>query len=103
MSQVNTNSKRKINENVMENIEILAKLSIHGNEREKIMSEMEKILSYVHKLNEIDTNNVEPLINVIPFTNVFREDDVKSSLDVEDVLENAPHKKDNQFVVPKTI
>lgn len=94
---------KKIDEKTMDNVEILAKLALTSDEREKAMAEMEKILLYVDKLNELDTSNVEPLVHVMPQVNVFREDEITNSDGVEATLMNAPKKKENQFMVPKTV
>ena len=68
--------ERKIDNNMMNRIENLSKLSLTEEERAKAMKEMDKILEYVSKLNEIDTDGVEPLVNVLPINNVLREDEV---------------------------
>jgi aspartyl-tRNA(Asn)/glutamyl-tRNA(Gln) amidotransferase subunit C len=57
----------------------------------------------MEKLNELDTSNVEPLAQVIPLTNVFREDVVKPSQPVSEIVKNAPSKTDKFFKVPKVI
>ena len=69
-------SERKIDEATMDNVEILAKLALTPQERQKAMDEMEKILTYVEKLNELDTDQAEPLVHILPDVNVFREDEV---------------------------
>ena len=99
----NEKDLKKIDESTMENIEILSKLSLSENERESAISELEKILSYVDKLGELDTSDVEPLIQVTPVENVFREDEVSNGDGVIDTLANAPLAKENMFVVPKTV
>lgn len=99
----NEKNLKKIDESTMENLEILSKLSLSENERESAISEMEKILSYVDKLGELDTSNVEPLIQVMPVENVLREDEVSNGDGVIDTLANAMLAKENMFVVPKTV
>ena len=96
--------ERKIDNNMMNRIENLSKLSLTEEERAKAMKEMDKILEYVSKLNEIDTDGVEPLVNVLPISNVLREDEVVINEDaVEKTIANGPAIKDNMFVVPKTV
>ena len=64
----------------------------------------DKILEYVSKLNEVDTDGVEPLVNVLPISNVLREDEVVTDENaVEKTIANGPVTKDNMFVVPKTV
>jgi aspartyl-tRNA(Asn)/glutamyl-tRNA(Gln) amidotransferase subunit C len=81
----------------------LARLRFTDNEIEKMAKELNTILDYVHKLDELDTNKVEPLNHVIDLQNVFREDEVKPSTDVNEILKNAPSKTEQFFRVPKVI
>ena len=62
-----------------------------------------KMLDYIDKLNELDTEGVEPMSHVFPVNNVFREDVVTNGDGSADTLANAPVKKDGGFKVPKTI
>lgn len=95
---------KKINNNMMNRIENLSKLSLTEEERVKAMNEMDKILEYVGKLNEVDTDGVEPLVNVLPISNVLREDEVVTEEKaVEKTIANGPMTKDNMIVVPKTV
>ena len=96
-------SERKIDEATMDNVEILAKLAVTPQERQKAMDEMEKILTYVEKLNELDTDGIEPMSHVFPVKNVFREDVVTNGDGSAETLANAPLEKDQSFKVPKTI
>lgn len=93
----------KISEEVMANTELLAKLALTEEEREKSKQEMEKILGYVDKLNELDTEGVEPLVSLFPVENVFREDKVTNGDMREELTGIAPKKKDGQYQVPKTV
>lgn len=97
-------AEKKIDNNMMNRIENLSKLSLTDEERSKAINEMEKILEYVGKLNEVVTDGVEPLVNVLPITNVLRDDEVVAEKDaVERTIANGPSTKDNMFVVPKTV
>src|SRR5699024_6279062 len=98
-----TMSTQRIDDTVMENIEILAKLSMSEDEREEMRTELEKILDYVEKLNELDTENVEAASHIFPLENVFREDEVTNGDAQEEMLANAPVKKEGQYQVPKTV
>jgi len=93
----------KIDDKVMENVEILAKLELTAKEREKAKIEMEKILTYVEKLGELDTDDTEPLVHILPQVNVFREDCVTNGDGQEAALTNAPRSKNGQYQVPKTV
>ena len=87
----------------MANTELLAKLALTDEEREKSRQEMEKILGYVDKLNELGTEGVEPLISLFPVENVFREDKVVNGDMRDELVDLAPRKKDGQYLVPKTV
>ena len=87
----------------MQNVEILAQMQLTASEREEVQVEMEKILSYVEKLNELDTSEVEALVHVLTETNVFREDCVTNGNGQEAVMANAPKQKNGQYQVPKTV
>ena len=82
---------------------ILAKLELSDAEKEAAKKDMESMLDYIDKLNELDTSNVEPMSHVFPVQNVFREDVVENGDGGEDTLANAPERRDRAFVVPKTV
>ena len=81
----------------------LARLSLLPAEIELFTRQLNDILAYVEKLQELDTAGVEPLAHVIPVFNVFREDVVKDGLDREAALSNAPAREEGAFVVPRII
>lgn len=87
----------------VEKIAELAKLKFSDEELENFTPQMNEILSYMDKLNELDTENVKPLSHPVEQINVFREDELKSSVSTEEALKNAPDKTDNHFKVPKVI
>ncbi|MBS4034294.1 MAG: Asp-tRNA(Asn)/Glu-tRNA(Gln) amidotransferase subunit GatC [Ignavibacterium sp.] len=87
----------------VEKIAELARLKFDENELNDFTIEMNKILSYVEKLNELNTDNVEPLSHPNEASNVFREDILKPSVSTEEALKNAPDKDDKFFKVPKVI
>ena len=64
---------------------------------------MSRMLDYIDRLNELDTSEVEPMSHIFPVNNVFREDVVENGDDRENMLANAPQKKDGAYMVPKTI
>lgn len=95
---------KKIDDIMMNRIENLSKLSLTDEERVKAMDEMEKLINYVDKISELNTDGVEPLVNVLPISNVLREDEVVINDDAVDrTIANGPAIKDNMFVVPKTV
>lgn len=92
-----------VNKQDVEKIAELARLIFSEEELENFTPQMNKILSYMDKLNELDTDNVEPLSHPVEQTNVFREDELRPSISTEDALKNAPFKDENHFKVPKVI
>ena len=95
-------AKQIIDDTVMENVEILAKLALTEEERKKAKEKMQEMLDYVDKLNELDTDGIEPLSHTFSMGNVFREDVVTNGDDRENILKNAPDEKNGMFNVPKT-
>ncbi len=81
----------------------LAKLKIKDSELDEYVNHLNKILEYVDKLNELDTDKVEPLAYPVEGNNVFREDIVKQSVSTEEALKNSPQRDDKFFKVPKVI
>ncbi len=86
-----------------EHIAKLARLSVTEEETVKYTEQLNSILQYVEKLNELETDNVEPLSYPIENTNVFREDIPVKSIETEAGLRNAPKKSQSHFKVPKVI
>lgn len=87
----------------VEKIAELARLKFSEQELESFTHQMNEILSYMDKLNELDTENVKTLSHPVEQTNVFREDELKSSITTEEALKNAPAKDEHHFKVPKVI
>lgn len=93
----------KITDEMMEYVGILAKLELSPEEKEQAKKDMDKMLAYIDMLNELDTENVKPLTHAFSVQNVFREDIVETGDSREEILANAPAKKDGSFKVPKTV
>ncbi len=87
----------------IDHIAHLARLSLSDTERVLFGEQLESILSYMDKLNELDTKDIEPTSHVIAILNVTREDVGKPSLGREDALVNAPDKTEKFYRVPKII
>lgn len=92
-----------ISDETMEYVGILAKLELSQEERERARKDMEEMLDYIDKLNELDTSGVEPMSHVFPVDNVFREDVVTNGDDRENMLKNAPEVLEGSYQVPKTV
>ena len=87
----------------IEHLARLARLSVSDNEKILFANQIDSILNYMDKLNELDTGKVGPTAHVISLSNVVREDLLIDSLDREDALMNAPDKTDKFYRVPKII
>ena len=81
----------------------LARLEITDRETEKFTAQLNDILGYIDKLNELDTAGVQPMSHAIAVTNAFREDNVLESLGTQKALANAPDARGEFFRVPKVI
>ncbi len=90
-------------DNTIEYVSALAKLELSVQEKEKAKAELSKILGFMEKMNELDTETMEPMSHAFPMKNVFREDVVTNGNDRDNLLSNAPVKKDGAFMVPKTV
>lgn len=93
----------RIDDEMIEYVGILAKLSLSGEEKEKAKKDMEEMLDYIDTLNELDTGGVEPMSHTFPVYNVFREDVVTNGDEREKMQANAPKLKNGGFVVPRTV
>jgi aspartyl-tRNA(Asn)/glutamyl-tRNA(Gln) amidotransferase subunit C len=93
----------KIDKSEVERIAHLARLQLTPEEITRMENEMNRILEYVAKLEELDTSNIPPMHHVFEVSNFFREDVVQSSLPKEQVLANAPDLKDGLFRIPGAI
>lgn len=92
-----------ISDETIEYVGILSKLELSGEELEQAKKDMGRMLDYIDKLNELDTEGVEPMSHVFPVQNVFREDEVTGFDQREQMLQNAPAQKDDMFVVPNVM
>jgi aspartyl-tRNA(Asn)/glutamyl-tRNA(Gln) amidotransferase subunit C len=81
----------------------LARLELAPEEAVAMAGQLDRILSYVDKLNELDTSAVVPTTHAISITNAFRDDDLVESLGQEKALANAPRQNGEAFIVPKII
>ncbi len=88
-----------IEEGAVERIAHLARLKLEEEERSAFTEQLAQILEYAEKLNELPTDDVEPMAHILPLKNVMREDEVKPSMEREEVL--APGEK--YFRVPRIL
>lgn len=93
----------KVTDDIVKHIAHLARLDFKGEELDAIKGDMEKIIDFVDKLSEIDTENVEPLIFMNEKVNVLREDVPNQTLTKENALANAPKSDSDYFRIPKVL
>ena len=92
-----------IDKQTIDKVADLARIEIEDKEVDTLIADMNKILTFMEKLNELDTTGVEPLIYMNPEKNVWREDIEKHEISVEDGLKNAAKHNESFFLVPKII
>ena len=91
-----------ITDETIDYVGILAKLELSAEEKEQAKKDLAEMLDYIAQLNDLDTTGVEPMSHVFPVNNVFREDEVTNGDDRDNILLNAPQKKEGTYMVPKT-
>lgn len=102
-TKLNEKLKHRISDETIEYVGILSKLELSDEEKERAKKDMGEMLDYIDKLNELDTEGVEPMTHVFPLDNVFREDVVTNTDGSKVAMANAPEQKNGGFKVPKTI
>ena len=93
----------EINNKLIQDIAKLSKLKFDDSAEEKMKADLEKMIAFVDKLNEIDTEGIDPLIYMSDEVNVLREDKVTEETSQEDALKNAPEKDSDYFKVPTVL
>jgi aspartyl-tRNA(Asn)/glutamyl-tRNA(Gln) amidotransferase subunit C len=93
----------KIFEKDVEYIAHLSRLEVNPEEKRRIADQLGKILDYMAKLNELDTEDTEPTSHVLPIRNVFREDEAINPFAGVDLMANAPKKNMGHYQVPKIL
>ena len=93
----------KISKHEVENVARLARLQLQAEEVERMTKQLDTILAYVEKLNELETTDIEPTSHPHDKVNAFREDEVRPSLPHDLALANAPADNGESFIVPRVI
>jgi len=93
----------KIDKNTVDKIAHLARLKLSENQSETMKGKMEQILSWMEKLNELDTTGVQPLSHMSAELNHLRPDEIGAPFPKESALKNAPSKDSDFFRVPRVI
>ena len=93
----------QITDQLIDKVAKLGKLTFEGQDREEIKSDFQRILNFVDKLREVDTEGVEPLIHITQEHTHLREDQPQLTLPKEEALRNAPKADGDFFLVPKVV
>ncbi|MFZ1372130.1 MAG: Asp-tRNA(Asn)/Glu-tRNA(Gln) amidotransferase subunit GatC [Ferruginibacter sp.] len=93
----------EVNDALVDKLAQLARLRFDAVEKEAIRNDLQKMIRFVEKLNELDTNGVMPLLHMSDRVNVLREDEVTGSITTEQGLQNAYNHDHAFFKVPKVI
>jgi aspartyl-tRNA(Asn)/glutamyl-tRNA(Gln) amidotransferase subunit C len=93
----------KVTDEIVDHIAHLARLEFEGEKKNAIREDLERIINFMEKLQEVDTENVEPLIFMSDEVNRLRADEVEPMLSQEEVLRNAPKKDSDYFRIPKVL
>ena len=96
-------SSKKIDTKTVDQVAHLARLEFDEQAKAEIISDMNNMLAFVDKLNELNTDNIEPLVYMTDEVNVLREDEVKVEMTQKEALMNAPKKDSDYFKVPKVV
>jgi aspartyl-tRNA(Asn)/glutamyl-tRNA(Gln) amidotransferase subunit C len=93
----------EVNEELINNLAQLSKLEFNDEEKNEIKNDLQKMIAFIDKLNELDTTGVEPLLHMSENVNMLREDEVKGSISTKEALKNSPLHNEHFFKVPKVI
>ena len=93
----------EVNNKLIQDLSRLAKLKFDEQAAKKMKNDLDKIIGFVDKLSEIDTEGVEPLIHLSEEVNVLRVDETKHEVSQENALKNAPEKDSDYFKVPTVL
>lgn len=92
-----------VDEKLIDDLAHLARLEFKQDEKVRIQNDLNRMIGFLNKLNELDTSNVEPLIYMSDERNLLRDDVAETGLSQKDALKNAPKKDSDYFKVPKVI
>jgi aspartyl-tRNA(Asn)/glutamyl-tRNA(Gln) amidotransferase subunit C len=93
----------EVNDSMVDKLAHLARLKFNDAEKQEIKTDLQRMIVFVEKLNELNLDGVEPLLHMSDEVNVLREDEVKGSVDRSEALRNAPSHDEQFFKVPKVI
>lgn len=93
----------RVNDALIEKLAHLSRLELKADEKIEMKGELEKMITFIDKLNELDTTGVDPLLHMSGNTDIFRKDEVSGQISKENVFKNAPLHDNDFFKVPKVI
>ena len=93
----------EVNDVLIDKLANLAKLKFDPQEKDAIKNDLERMIGFIKKMDELDTTGVEPLLHMSPNVNVLREDVIQGSISNAEVLKNASVSASPYFIVPKVI
>ena len=93
----------EINDAMIEKLANLAKLKFDDTEKVQIKNDLQNMIGFIEKMNDLDTSNVEPLLHMTDNVNILREDIVIGSITNDEALQNAANTNAPFFIVPKVI
>jgi len=93
----------EVNDQLVEKLAHLSRLQFNESEKAEIKNDLQRMIGFVEKLNELNLDGVEPLMHMSGEINVLREDEIKGSVSREEALKNAPLHDDQFFKAPKVI
>ena len=93
----------EITDAIVDKLAHLSRLEFNMADKEVIKNDLQRMVSFVEKLDELDLEGTEPLLHMSSNVNILREDEIRGSVPREDALKNAPEHDDKFFKVPKVI
>ena len=93
----------EVTDTLIDKLALLSRLKFNDEEKKEIRNDLQRMISFVDKLNELDITGIEPLIHMSDETSALREDEVKGQINREDAFKNAPDHDGQYFKVPKVI
>jgi len=93
----------EVNDELIDKLADLAKLEFDATSKQEIKKDLQNVLTFVEKLNELDLKDVEPIEYITDEKNVLRDDVVITDITKKDALKNAPLKDSDYFKVPKVL
>ena len=87
----------------VEKVSLLARLKLSDAELETLTAQLGQVVGYIELLNELETEDVEPMAHAVDISNVFRDDELRPSFDREEMLANAPHADGEFYLVPAVL